>query len=254
MASALINGLSPLKYPKNAIYVSDPYQPAVERLKGEGFNATSDNAEVAANCDAIFLCTKPGSVPGVLSELGSALENHLIISICAGVTLAAMEEVVPKSTRVIRVMPNTPCLVGECASAYALGCAATGKDGDFVGDLLKTVGVSHLVSENLLDAVTGLSGSGPAYIFILIEAMADGGVRAGLPRAVALELAAQTVRGAATMVLKTGDHPGLLKDRVMSPGGTTAAGVHALEDGGLRATMMNAVLAASDKATAMGKK
>ena len=128
------------------------------------------------------------------------------------------------------------------------------QDGDLVGDLLSTVGVSHKVDEKLLDAVTGLSGSGPAYVFIIIEALADGGVRAGLPRKIALELAAQTVKGAASMVLETGVHPGQLKDNVMSPGGTTAAGVHALEDGGVRSTLMNAVLKASEKATEMGGK
>ena len=142
-------------------------------------------------------------------------------------------------------MPNTPCLVGIGASAYCLGKNATPADGQLVAGLLAAVGVAHQVDEKLMDAVTGLSGSGPAFVYVMIEALSDGGVRMGLPRAVATALAAQTVRGAAEMVMTTGEHPAVLKDRVASPGGTTIAGLQALEDGGLRAAMIAAVEAAT---------
>tara|TARA_B110000305_G_C19168914_1_gene506253 strand:+ start:141 stop:755 length:615 start_codon:yes stop_codon:yes gene_type:complete len=192
MASALINGLcGESNITPKTIFVSDPYQPCLESHTAKGYNATSDNHHVVVNCPTIFLCTKPNMVSSVLSDLGSKLEGKLLISICAGVTLATMESLVPSSCRVIRVMPNTPCLVGQCASAFAIGRNATGADGELVSSLLKCVGVAHIVEEKLLDAVTGLSGSGPAYVFIMIEALADGGVRAGLPRKVALELAGE---------------------------------------------------------------
>jgi pyrroline-5-carboxylate reductase len=154
----------------------------------------------------------------------------VIISIAAGITLEALENALP-GRRVIRVMPNTPCFVGEAASGFALGTRATDDDRTLVKSLLDAVGVSVEVNETLLNAVTGLSGSGPAFVFQFIEALSDGGVKAGLPRHIATTLAAQTVKGAAEMVLKTGKHPGQLKDAVTSPGGTTIAGVEALEKG-----------------------
>uniref|UniRef100_A0A7S1XNS6 Pyrroline-5-carboxylate reductase n=3 Tax=Phaeomonas parva TaxID=124430 RepID=A0A7S1XNS6_9STRA len=165
-----------------------------------------------------------------------------------------MAACLPEATRIVRVMPNTPCMVGESAAAYACGPAATDEDKANVETVFGAVGEVMEVKEKLLDAVTGVSGSGPAFVFNFIEALADGAVRAGLPRHVALRLAAQTVRGAATMVLETGKHPGELKDMVTSPGGTTIAGVHALEERGFRGTVMNAVVAAADRATEMGKK
>jgi pyrroline-5-carboxylate reductase len=150
-------------------------------------------------------------------------------------------------------MPNTPCLVGASASAYSPGDKATAEDIDVVDRLLNAVGRALRVPESLLDAVTGLSGSGPAFVYLIIEALSDGGVRVGLPRDVATVLAAQTVLGAAKMVLETGAHPGALKDMVASPGGTTIAGLHALERGGLRAALMDAVEAATRRATELGK-
>jgi pyrroline-5-carboxylate reductase len=149
-------------------------------------------------------------------------------------------------------MPNTPCLIGQSASGYALGPRAQAADGQLVAELLESVGRAFAVDEPLLDAVTGLSGSGPAFVYVFIEALSDAGVRMGLPRQVALQLAAQTVRGAASMVLETGEHPGVLKDRVTSPGGTTIAGLAVLESGGLRGTLISAVEAATRRAIELG--
>jgi pyrroline-5-carboxylate reductase len=176
-----------------------------------------------------------------------------LISIAAGVTLARLEAALPAGARVIRVMPNTPALVGEAAAAFALGKSATAADGELAKKLLSAVGIAFLVKESLLDAVTGLSGSGPAYVYQFIEALSDGGVAAGLPRDISTKLAAQTVLGAAKMVLETGQHPGALKDQVTSPGGTTIEGLHELEKGKLRATVMSAVRAATEKSKKLGQ-
>jgi pyrroline-5-carboxylate reductase len=163
------------------------------------------------------------------------------------------QEAAGPTARLVRVMPNTPCLVGESAAAMCVGGAADAADADGVRTLLSAVGVVHAVDEKLLSAVTGLSGSGPAYVFLIIEALADGGVRAGLPRDVSQALAAQTVLGGARMVLDTGRHPGALKDMVTSPAGTTIAGVHALERGGVRAALIDAVMAATARADELAR-
>ena len=149
----------------------------------------------------------------------------------------------------VRVMPNAPCLVGESASAYCLGPNATPADGELIAKLLGAVGLAIVVEEKLLDAVTGLSGSGPAFVYVMIEALADGGVQTGLPRDVAMWLAAQTVKGAAEMVISTSEHPGVLKDRVASPGGTTIAGLAEMEQHGVRGALIAAVEAAAHRAT-----
>jgi pyrroline-5-carboxylate reductase len=177
----------------------------------------------------------------------------LLISIAAGVPTAKLEAALPGNARVIRVMPNTPALVGESASGFALGKSATRADGELALRLFSAVGVAFQLKESLLDAVTGLSGSGPAYVYQFIEALSDGGVAAGLPRDVATKLAAQTVLGAAKMVLETGQHPGALKDMVTSPGGTTIEGLHELEKGKLRGTVMSAVRAATEKSKKLGQ-
>ncbi|KAL7517883.1 hypothetical protein ACHAWX_002763 [Stephanocyclus meneghinianus] len=238
MASSLIDGIiaKGLRTPSQ-IHCSDIYSPAREAASNKGYNATESNAVVCANSeDAIFIAVKPNCVMDACNDLNIHLANvdvdarPLVISIAAGVTLKTLEMALP-GQRIVRVMPNTPCLVGEAACGFSLGSLATDADRTLVKTLLDAVGLSMEVPENLLDAVTGLSGSGPAYVFQFIEALSDGGVRAGLPRNVSTMLAAQTVKGAAEMVLRTGKHPGELKDGVTSPGGTTIAGVEALEKG-----------------------
>ena len=215
---------------------------------------TGSNAEVVSFARVIVLAVKPGQVPEVLSEIRAGFTaDHLLLSIAAGVPLAALESALPGGTRVIRVMPNTPALVGASASAFALGTAARRPDAELAQNLLGTVGLAFELKESLLDAVTGLSGSGPAYIYLVIEALSDGGVAAGLPREVATKLAAQTVLGSAKMVLETGLHPGALKDMVASPGGTTIEGLCELEKGKLRGTLIGAVRAAAEKSKRLGK-
>lgn len=209
---------------------------------------------VCKAANILILAVKPDQVPGVLSEIRNHLTaKHLLISIAAGVPLAKLEAGLGGEARVIRVMPNTPALVGASASAFATGTHASSADAALAQRLFASVGVALQVKEPLLDAVTGLSGSGPAYAYQIIEALSDGGVAAGLPRDVATKLAAQTLLGAARMVLETGLHPGALKDMVTSPGGTTIEGLHELEKGGVRGALMNAVRAAADKSKKLGQ-
>ncbi len=215
---------------------------------------TKANLDVAKFANVLILATKPDQVAGVLADISSAFtKKHVLISIAAGVTLAKLEAGLPAGARVIRVMPNTPALVGEGASAFALGKNASVVDAELAKKLLAAVGIAFQVKEGLLDAVTGLSGSGPAYVYQFIEALSDGGVASGLPRDIATKLAAQTVLGGAKMVLETGEHPGALKDQVTSPGGTTIEGLHALEKGKLRATVISAVRAATEKSKKLGQ-
>jgi pyrroline-5-carboxylate reductase len=221
--------------------------------KDTGGFVTENNLDVVRRAELLVLAVKPQSMPALLIEIAPALgDQHLVVSIAAGVSLSQLTAAVSQNRRVIRVMPNTPALVGSSASAYSGGGAATADDLRTVERFLASVGRAIEVPEKLLDAVTGLSGSGPAYAFVMIEALSDGGVRMGLPRDVATLLAAQTLLGAAQMVLETGLHPGVLKDQVTSPGGTTIAGLHALEHGGIRATLIDAVEAATLRARELG--
>ena len=178
--------------------------------------------------------------------------GKLLLSIVAGLSIASLEKAAGENLRIIRVMPNTPALVLSGASAFALGTQATEADAEIAQKIFGVVGVAVRVKEALLDTVTGLSGSGPAYVYTFIEALADGGVLMGLPRELALQLAAKTVAGAAEMVMQSGLHPAVLRDQVTSPGGTTIAGLEALETGGLRAALIAAVRAATERATALG--
>jgi len=241
--------------PQNLI-ASDPYAQAREAFShSTGGRTTDSNTEVARASDLIFLAVKPDIVVDALQSIHPYWrESHCLISIAAGISLDQLSFYLPAGARIIRVMPNTPALVGASASAFALGEFATEKDAATTTSLLQSIGIAEQVPEKLLDAVTGLSGSGPAYVYQFIEALSDGGVASGLPRELATRLAAQTVIGAAKMVLETGTHPGQLKDMVTSPGGTTIDGVHELEKGGLRATVMNAVRAATVKSRKLGRR
>mmetsp|Transcript_52978 Transcript_52978/g.78541 ORF Transcript_52978/g.78541 Transcript_52978/m.78541 type:complete len:302 (+) Transcript_52978:68-973(+) len=254
MASALADGIIDKKVvssPSN-VAVSDVYGPARENAAAKGMRAFATNQEVCQNAsDVVVLAVKPGIIKAACVDITEVQSNALVISIAAGVTLKTLEDALP-NRRVVRVMPNTPCLVGEAACGFSLGALATKGDKDITSAIFKPVGMAMQVDEKYLDAVTGLSGSGPAYVYQFIEAMSDGGVRCGLPRDIATKLAAQTVKGAAEMVLQAGKHPGLLKDAVTSPGGTTIAGVEALEKGGLRATTMSAVMAATKRSMQIG--
>lgn len=219
-----------------------------------GAKAVAGITELVAASDVLLLCVKPQDIVATLKNCGFTRKNpKLLISVAAGVTLATLESNTPDSVRVVRTMPNTPSLVGKGATAFCLGGRCTDEDRKTVAELLGAVGISVEVPEKNMDAVTGVSGSGPAYIYLIIEAMADGGVREGLARADALRLAAQTVSGAAEMVIQTGIHPAVLKDMVTSPGGTTIAGVSILEEKNVRSAMISAVSATAARAAELGK-
>lgn len=256
MATALAKGFLQAKLAKPGdLLASDPMDSASQHFSAEtGAKTTVSNLEVAKFADVLILAVKPDQVAAVLQEIQPQFtKKHLLISIAAGVPIAKIENGLGEGARVIRVMPNTPALIGLSASAYALGKAAKAEDGQLTWKLLSAVGVAVPLKESLLDAVTGLSGSGPAYVYMIIEALSDGGVAAGLPRDVATKLAAQTVLGSAKMVLETGLHPGVLKDMVTSPGGTTVEGLHEIEKGGLRGTLISAVRAAAEKSKKLGQ-
>jgi len=212
------------------------------------------NLTAIAFADVIVLAVKPQNMAEVLQEIATAVtKSKLVISIAAGIPTTFIEGYLKKGMRVVRVMPNTPALIGEGAAALTAGSYATGDDLALAQQIFDSVGITVIVKEELMDTVTGLSGSGPAYTFIMIEALSDGGVKMGLTRDVALKLAAQTLAGAAKLFLSGDRHPGQLKDMVTSPGGTTIAGVKALEDGKLRATLMDAVEAATLLSRELGK-
>jgi pyrroline-5-carboxylate reductase len=256
MASALARGIVQAQIvAAKDVSAADPDAAARGRFREALTEASvsADNLDVARRSDVLVLAVKPIVVADVLQELRDAIGGKLIISVAAGVRLAKLESLAAPTARLIRVMPNTPCLIGMGASAYALGDSATEDDGRLVQELLTAVGEAWPVPERLLDAVTGLSGSGPAFVYTIIEALSDGGVAAGLPRTLAHALATSTVRGAAEMVLRTGEHPATLRDRVTSPGGTTIAGLTALETGGLRATLIGAVAAATRRSAELGR-
>ncbi len=255
MGEALIGGwLAAKTVSADALFATDASAERRDVMKRRfGVRTGSDNREAASWAGVVVLAVKPQILDGVVKDLSSALADKLVLSIAAGVTIAHLEKLAPKGTRFVRVMPNTPVLVRDGVSALSFGAGVTEKDQQLARHLFEAVGRAVVVEEKLMDAVTGLSGSGPAYVFLAIEALADGGVKMGLPRTVADLLAAQTVLGAARMVLETGEHPAKLKDRVASPGGTTIAGLHRLEQGGLRAALMAAVESAAKRSEELGR-
>ena len=256
MAEAMIKGLLAAGLVEaGAIAGSDPRAERVAEMKTKyGIHATTHNEDVMRRAEVVVLSVKPQILPTVLAEIAPYLKPRaVVISIAAGVPLAVLERHLPPSARIVRAMPNTPALVGSGATAIAPGSHATDEDLAIAKKVFDAVGLTVVLPEEQLDAVTGLSGSGPAYVFLIIEALSDAGVKMGLSRYNALALAAQTVLGSARLLLETGEHPGRLKDMVTSPGGTAIAGLHTLEAGGLRTTLINAVESATNRSRALGE-
>lgn len=255
MGEALLRGLreseaGPPKHLKVSAPRTERCQWLVERYPG--LTAITNNREAARGADIVVVAVKPQIMTRVLNEIAEVLDPPcLLVSVAAGVPIDFIQGLV--GCRVARAMPNTPAIIGEAASAVAFSENCESSDIDAVHAIFEAVGLVARVDESLLDAVTGLSGSGPAFIFTIIEALADAGVKVGLPRRQAQQLAAQTVMGAAQLLLESGEHPGVLKDRVTSPGGTAIAGLHTLEQGGLRTTLINAVQAATERARELGR-
>jgi pyrroline-5-carboxylate reductase len=211
------------------------------------------NPDLAARSPILILAVKPQSVPEVLPELVPSMKrDHLLISICAGVPLDYIQSFFPIPIRMVRAMPNTPALIQKGATALALSSNAQPEDSSTAESIFQAVGITVIVKESLMDAVTGLSGSGPAYIFAVIEALAAGGVKEGLSQEASLALTTQTVLGAAHLIQATGKHPATLRDQVCTPGGTTIAGLYAMEEGGFRLALMNAVIAATRRSKELG--
>lgn len=256
MAEALIRGLLRTHVAADAMLVADPSDERRRHLAASyGVAVAADNRTVVAGCDLVVLAVKPQLVAEVLHDCAPAwAERKLLVSILAGVATATLEGALPGVPRVVRAMPNLPAVVGAGATAIAAGRAATAADLETARHLFASAGTVQTVAEGQLDAVTGLSGSGPAYIFTVIEALADGGVQEGLPRDVAQALALQTVLGAALLVKESGEHTAVLRDRVCSPGGTTIAGIKTLEEKGLRAALMEAVASATRRSRELGGK
>jgi pyrroline-5-carboxylate reductase len=256
IGSAIVRGMiSAGLVNKDQVMASDVSDTLRQSIAKElGIRVSPDNGEVCDFASIVILAVKPQVIDSVVEEVAKKLgKAKLLISIAAGVPLSRLEGSLLPGTRVVRVMPNISCVVGAAASGYAAGTHATAKDLQNVGLVLGSFGLALPVEEKYLDAVTGLSGSGPAYVFLFIESLADGGVQVGLSRDVALKLALQTVYGAARMALESTKHLGELKDEVTSPGGTTSAGLYALEQRGFRGIVMDAVVSATRRSRELGK-
>ena len=256
MGDALVSGLigSGSSKPKNII-CSDVRKDKLDKIKSNyKVRTTTSNLKAVSEADVVIYAVKPQLMASVLIETRSKLDmSKLVISIAAGVPLAAMESCIEKDMRLIRVMPNIAAAVKEAATAIAAGAHATREDVKLAMEIFNSIGKCIFLKENyLMDAITGLSGSGPAYIFLIVDALADAGVKMGLSRQDSLFLAAQTVLGAAKLLMETQEHPGQLKDKVTSPGGTAIAGLATLESGGLRTTLINAVEAATNRSKELG--
>ena len=257
MGEALIAGLLKAKFitPEHILV----YDADGERLrsiqKKYDVKKASDNNYLSSQCDILLLCVKPQSMKEVIEEIADSLDpSKLLISIAAGVPLYAIETYARKQLRLIRVMPNINVLVQEGVSAIAPGNLATDEDIKWAKAIFDCVGKSIAIHESLMDAVTGLSGSGPAYVFLMIEALTDAGVHLGMTRSQAFTLVTQTVMGSVKLLSHTGEHPALLREKVTSPGGTTAAGLYKLEEGGLRKILIDAVIAATQRSKELGNK
>jgi pyrroline-5-carboxylate reductase len=257
MATALARGFINAGIVRaNNIRASDPLALAREALEREapGVHVSDNNTTVVEGADAVILAVKPQQIGDVLAEIRDAISlETLVVSIAAGITLNRLAAGLAPQQRIVRVMPNTPCLIGRGVSCFSLGLHATRADAEKVASLFSAVGAAFEVPESQLDAVTGLSGSGPAFVYTMIDALAEGGIAAGLPPALAAELSTRTVVGAAEMVLQTGETPAVLRDRVTSPGGTTQAGLAVLEEQRFRAAVVEAVAAATNRSAELGR-
>ncbi len=255
MASAILLGILNKKIiDSKDVYIFDTNTEKLNDFCNKnGTNAAKNGIDVALNSDIVLFAIKPNVCASVIEELKDSLKNKAVISIVAGWSMKKLSDSLDKSTRVLKIMPNTPCMVGEGMNVFDGSYTLNDEEIDFAKRIFNAVGKVEIVAPYLMDAVTAVSGSGPAYVYMFIEAMADGGVKAGLPRQIAYELAAQTVLGSAKMVIDTGRHPGELKDAVCSPAGTTIDAVAALEKAGFRAAVLDAVDACYNKSKEMGK-
>lgn len=254
MGTAIIKGLVASKLiAPSSIYIYNIHKEKAEKIAANtGVTVAFSAAELAEKAQAVIMAVKPNIMPTSLDEI----RNHItaktvVISIAAGLTIARLAEHLPKDTKIVRIMPNTPSMVGEGMASVTPNEQVTEEEKVDVVTIFNSFGKAVVVEERLIDAVCGLSGSGPAYVYMFIEALADGAVQEGMPRTMAYTFAAQTVLGAAKMVLETGDHPGKLKDNVCSPGGTTIEAVHVLEEKGFRAAAAAAVIASAEKNKAL---
>jgi len=249
MAFAIIQGMLRAKVCEpGEIVAACPEPELLEILSAAtSVNVVTSNAEAAALASTIILCVKPVNAAEALEQAASGLDGKLIVSIVAGLSISSLSELAPKS-RIIRAMPNTAAMVGRAATAYACAEKVTPGDEEVAEAVFSSIGSVFSVEEKMLNAVTGLSGSGPAYIYLVIEALSDGGVACGLPRKLALDLAVQTVIGTAEMVAETSEHPAVLREMVTSPAGTTMAGLRELEARGVRSAFLEAVSAAAGRA------
>lgn len=256
MGEALIAGITQSRlFSASDIILYEPRRERLEDLQKK-FQVTvaQNNSELVTHSHTVILAVKPQTVPEVLSEIGFSFKpHHLLISICAGVPLEYLQSFCPHPVRMIRAMPNTPGLIQKGATALAPSPTAKPEDLSASEAIFQSLGITVIVKESQMDAVTGLSGSGPAYVFAVIEALAAGGVKEGLSQDVALALTTQTVLGAAHLIQETGKHPATLRDQVCTPGGTTMAGLYALEEGGFRLALMNAVIAATKRSKELGE-
>lgn len=255
MAEAFISGLlGTNEYAADFIHTADINKDRLQELREKfGINTYDHNIDVVKNSDVIILAVKPQNIREVLSPLRDAFrDNQMVISIVAGCSIDTLYKYIPKEVGVVRAMPNTPCLIRKGVTALAFSDYVNNEQKEIALNIMRLVGNVHVLPEKLMNAVTGLSGSGPAYIFLVIEALCDAGVRAGLPRDISLDLSVQTVIGAATMVDSTKTHPAILKDKVITPGGTTIAGLHVLERSGVRVAFMDAIIAATERSRELG--
>lgn len=254
MGSAILKGiLKKGNLKAEDIAITDKMPQTCAQFGARGVHVMTSNSELVKACDCILLAIKPVYTAQVIEEVYDDIAGKFVISIVAGWNYEVLDKALPETTRFVRVMPNTPLAVNEGMSLISLRCRCTQNEFDFAKSVFAASGKIAEVEDHVFTAATSINGCGPAFVYQFIEALADGGVRYGVPRALAYELAAQTLIGAAKMVIETGEHPGKLKDAVCSPGGTTIEGVYALEKGGMRAAVMDALGATIEKTAKLVK-